>query len=163
MDHSERIEADLWVDQYVPVAEGEEQYSEAVGELQDNGLDGQSGNGVPLEAGDEHNGPPPQGAAGAEAHFEQATWNGHVAASSGPATGSIQGFVEASATQSVQNPVLAAVLPTQPLSVSGAYAHVPPVGVMPGVWSQLPDPSELYTLPGCRIRIWDIRQYRLGG
>jgi len=49
--------------------------------------------------------------------------------------------------QSVQNPVPAVALPAQPLSVSGAYAHAPPIGTMPGVWSQLPDPSELYAFP----------------
>jgi len=50
MEPLERIETDPWVDQYVTVAEEEEQYVEAVGELQENGLDGQSGNGMPLEA-----------------------------------------------------------------------------------------------------------------
>jgi len=55
--------------------------------------------------------------------------------------------VETSATQSVGNPVSVAALPAQPLSVSGAYVHAPMAGVMPGVWSQLPDPSELYKLP----------------
>jgi len=148
METSERIEADSWVDQYVAVTEGEEQYSEAVGERpQDNGLDGQSGNGTPLEAGDGHDGPPPQGAAGADAHFKQATGNGHVTASSGPPTGSIQGFVEASTMESVQNPVPEVASPTQPLSVSGAYVHAPPIAMMPGVWNRLPYLSELYALP----------------
>jgi len=64
---------------------------------------------------------------------------GHVAASSGPPTGSIQRFLEASTMQSVQNPVLTAALPVQPLSVSGAYAHAPSVGTMPAVRSQLLD------------------------
>jgi len=73
--------------------------------------------------------------------------NGHVAASSGPPTGSIQGFAEASTTQPVQNPVPAVALPAQPLSVSGTYAHASPIGTMPGVWSWLPHPSELYALP----------------
>jgi len=72
-----------------------------------------------------HNGPPPQGAAGVDAHFEQATGNGHVAASSGPSTGSTQGYVEASAAQSVQDPVFM-VARGQPLSVSGAYVRAPP-------------------------------------
>jgi len=147
MEPSERIETDPWVDQYVAVAEQEQQYIEAVGELQENGLDGQSGNGMPLEAGDGHNGPPQEGAAGADAHFEQATGNGQVATSSGPPTGSTPGFVQASIMQSVGNPVSVAALPAQPLSVSGAYAHAPMAGAMPGVWSQLPDSSELYELP----------------
>jgi len=43
--------------------------------------------------------------------------------------------------------VLAAALLAQPLSVNGAYAYPPPISTMPGVWSQLPDPSELYVLP----------------
>jgi len=118
-----------------------------VGELLEaNGLNGQSSNGMPLEAGDGHNGPPPQGTAGADVHFEQATGNGHVAASSGPPAGSIQGFVKASTMQSVQNPVFA-VARDEPLSVSGAYMHAPSVGSMPGVCSWLLDPAELYALP----------------
>jgi len=91
MESPENIETDPYVDNIVPVPEGEEQYSEAVGELpQDQGLDGQAGPGMPLEAGDGHDGPPPQGAAGVDAHHEQATGNGRVAASSGPPMGSIQ-------------------------------------------------------------------------
>jgi len=141
-----RVEIDPYVDNYVPVTEGDEQFAEAVVELpQDNGLNGQSGNGMPLEAGDGHNGPPPQGAAGADAHFEQATGNGHVAASSGPPMGPVQGFAAASTAQSVQNPVYA-VVREQPLSLSGAYTHAPSVGTMPGVWSRPPDPLELYAL-----------------
>jgi len=137
MEPPERVEADPCVDNIVPVTEGDEQYAEAVAELpQDDGLDGQSGNGMPLKAGDGHNGLPPL-----------ATGNGHVAASSGPPTGSMQGFAEASATPPVQNPVPAVAFPAQPLSVSGAYMHVPPIGTMPGVRSRMPDPLELYTLP----------------
>jgi len=49
--------------------------------------------------------------------------------------------------QTVRNPVPVAALPMQPLSVNGAYAHAPMAGTTPGVWSQLPDPSELYALP----------------
>jgi len=127
---------------------GEDQYVEAVGELpEDNVLDGQSSNGMPLEAGDGHTSCALQGAAGVDAHFEQATGNGHVAASSGPLMGSIEGFVEASAMPTVQNPVPAVALPAQPLSVSGAYAHAPTSGATVGVPSRFPDPSELYALP----------------
>jgi len=80
-----------------------------------------------------------------DAHFEQATGNGQVAGPPGPPVGSMPGFVEASATQTIGNLVPVVVLPTQPLSVSGVYA--PMAGAMPGVWSQLSDPSELYALP----------------
>jgi len=131
----------------VAVAEGKDQYVEAVGELHEDRLDGQSGDGMPPEAGDGLNGSPPKGAAGVDAHFEQVAGNGQVADPCGPLTGSISGFVEASATQTVGNPVPAIALPAQPLSVSGAYAHAPVAGAMPGVWSRLPDPSELYALP----------------
>jgi len=99
-------------------------------------LDGQSGDGTPSEPENGHDGLPPL-----------ATGNGHVAASSGPPTGAIQGFAEASAAQPVLDPVPAAALPAQPLSVSGAHVHASPVGTMPGVRSRLPDPSELYALP----------------
>jgi len=133
MEPPDRVEVDPYADNQVPVTEGDEQFAEAVGELpQDDGLDGQSDNGTPLEAGDGHDGLPPL-----------ATGNGHVAAASGPPTGSIQEFVEASTAQPVLDPVLAAALPAQPLSVSGAYVHAPPIGTMPGVRSRLPDPSEL--------------------
>jgi len=98
---------------------------------------------MPQEAGDGHNGPPPEGAAGVDVLFEPATGNGQVADPSGPPAGSILGFVKASATLSIGSPVSAAALPMQPLSVSGAYMHAPLAGVMPGVWSRLPDPSEL--------------------
>jgi len=95
MEPPDRVEVDPYADNYVPVTEGDEQFAEAVGELpQDDGLGGQSGDGMPLEAEDGHDGLPPL-----------ATGNGHVAASSGPPTGSIQRFAEASAAQSVQNPV----------------------------------------------------------
>ena len=105
MEPPDRVEVDPYVDNYIPVTEGDEQFAEAVGELpQDNGLDGQSDNGTPLEAGDGHDGPPPL-----------ATGNGHVAAASGPPTGSIQGFAEASTAQSVLDPVPAAALPVQPV------------------------------------------------
>jgi len=147
MEHPESIEADPFVDNIVPVPEGDEQYSEAVDELpQDQGLDGQAGPGMPLEAGDGHDGPPPQGTAGVDAYQGQAMGNGHVAATSGPPTGPMQGAAEASAAQPVQNPVPAVALPAQPLSVSDAYAHALPIGTMPGVWSQFPDPSEFYAL-----------------
>jgi len=146
MEPPERVEIDLYADNHVPVTECDDQFAEAVGELlQDNGLNGQSGHGMPPEAGDGHNGPPPQGAAGVDAHYEQATWNSHVAASSGPSTGPMQGYAEASAAQSVQNPVYV-VARSQPLSVSGTYMRVPLMGTVPGVWSQLPDPSEFYAL-----------------
>jgi len=49
--------------------------------------------------------------------------------------------------QAVGNPVSAVALPVQPLSVSGAYVHAPMAGMVPGVQSRLPDPSELYALP----------------
>jgi len=60
--------------------------------------------------------------------------------------GSIQGIAEASAAVPVQNPVPPVAFPAQPLSVSGMYMPAPPLGALPGVWSQLPDPSEFYTL-----------------
>jgi len=55
--------------------------------------------------------------------------------------------VEGSTAQIVQNVVPVAALPAHPLSVSGAYVHVPSAGVMPGVRSQLSDLSELYVVP----------------
>jgi len=85
MEPPESIEADPFADNIVPVPEGDEQYSEAVDELpQDHELDGQGGPRMPLEAGEGHDGPPPQGAAGVDAHQGQAMGNGHVAAASGP-------------------------------------------------------------------------------
>jgi len=137
MESPDRVEVDPYVDNVVPVPEGDEQFAEAVGELPQNyGLNGQPGNGMPLEAGDGHDGPPPL-----------ATGNGHVAATSGPPTGSIPGVAEASTAPFVPNPVPPAALPVQPLSVSGVYAQVPPIGTMPGVWGWVPDPSEPYVLP----------------
>jgi len=65
------VETDSLVDMQVAVAEGEDQYVEAVGELHEDGLDGQSADGMPPEAGDGRNGPPPEGAAGVDVHFEQ--------------------------------------------------------------------------------------------
>jgi len=109
------------------------------------------------QAEDKRNGPPPEDAAGVDAHFEQVAGNGQVADPSGPLVGSIPGFMEASATQTVGNPVPVAALPAQRLSVSGAYAHAPAAAATPGVWSRLPDPSELYALPRMHIRVWDIR------
>jgi len=102
---------------------------------------------MPPEAESGHNEPPPEGTAGADAHFEQATGNGQVTDPSGPPVGSMPGFVEASTTQTVGNPVPVVAHPAQPLSMSGAYAHAPMAGEMPGVRSRLPDPSELYALP----------------
>jgi len=146
MEPPERVEVDPYVDNHVPVTEGDDQFAEAVGELpQDNGLTGQSGHGTPPGAGDGHNGPPPQGAAGVDAHYEQATGNGHVAATSGLSMGSMQGYAEASTTQSVQDQVYVFAR-SQPFSVSGAYVRMPPVCTLPGVWRQLPDPSEFYEL-----------------
>jgi len=142
MEPPDRVEVDLYVDNNVPVTEGDEQFAEAVGELpQDDGSSRQSGNGTPLEAGDEHDGLPPL-----------ATGNGRVAATSGPPMGSMQELAETilCAAQFVQNPVpLIPVVarPAQPLFVSGAYAHAPPIGAVPGARSRLPDPSELYALP----------------
>jgi len=145
MERPERVETDPFVDNIVPVPEGDEQFAEAVGELpQDQELDGQAGPGMPLEAEDGHDGPPPQGAAGVDAHQGQTTGNGHVAATSGPPTGPMQGITEASAAQPAQNPVPTVALPAQPLSVSGAYTHALPTGTMPGVWSRFPDPLEFY-------------------
>jgi len=144
------VETNPWVDQYVVVAEVEEQYVEAVGELQENGLDGQSGDGMPPEAGDGRNGPPPDSAAGADVYFKQAAGNGQVADLPGPPLSSMPGFVEASATQTIGNPVSVVAHLVQPLSVSGAYAHLPMAGMMPGIRSRLPDPSELYVLPRMR-------------
>jgi len=117
MERPEKVETDPFVDNIVPVPEGDEQFAKAVGELpQDQGLDGRAGPGMPLEAEDGHDGPPPQGAAGVDAQQGQATGNGHVAATSGPPTGPMQGIAEASAAQPAQNPVPAVVLPAQPLS-----------------------------------------------
>jgi len=85
MERSERVETDPFVENIVPVPEGDEQFAEVEGELpQDQGLDGQAGPGMPLEAEDGHDGPPPQGTAGVDAHQGQATGNGHVAAASEP-------------------------------------------------------------------------------
>ena len=96
------VEVDPYADNIVPVPEGEEQYQEAVDELpQDQGLDGQAGPETPLEAGNQQDGPPPQGAAGVDAHQGQATGNGRVAATPGPPMGSIQGIAEASAATPV--------------------------------------------------------------
>jgi len=70
------------------------------------------------------------------------------------------GFMEASTTLSVGNPVPAVALLAQPLSVSDAimrmHMHAPMAGVMPGVWSRLPDPSEFTLYQGCLIHMWDI-------
>jgi len=85
METPGNVEVDPYVDFIVPVTEGEEQYQEAVDELpQDQGLAGQAGQGTPLEAESGQDGPPPQGAAGVDAHQWQATGNGRVAATSGP-------------------------------------------------------------------------------
>jgi len=110
-------------------------------------LDGQAGPGTPLEAEDGQDGPSPQGAAGVDAHQGYAMGNGRVAATSGPPMGSIQGIAEASAALPVSNPVPPVAFSAQPLSVSGMYAPMPPLGTLPGVWTQLPDPSEPYALP----------------
>jgi len=158
METPGNVEVDPYADNYVPVTEGDEQFAEAVGELpQDDGSGGQSGNGTPLEAEDEHDGLPPL-----------ATGNGRVAATSGPPMGSMQELADTilCAAQFIQDPVppipVVARL-AQPLFVSGAYAHAPPIGAMPGVRSRLPDPSELYALRGCHIQVWGICQHRLGG
>jgi len=137
METPGNVEVDPYADNYVPVAEGDEQFAEAVGELpQDNGSTGQSGGGTPLEAEDERDELPPL-----------ATGNGRVAATPGPPMGSMQELADTilCAAQFVQNPV--PPIPVAHLFVSGAYAHAPPIGVMPGVRSRLPDPSELYALP----------------
>ena len=45
MEPPERVEIDQYSDNYVPVTLSDEQFAEAVGELlQDDGLNGQSGN-----------------------------------------------------------------------------------------------------------------------
>ena len=49
MEPSKRVETDPLVDMHVVVAEDEDQYVEAVGELHKDGLDGQSGDGMPPE------------------------------------------------------------------------------------------------------------------
>ena len=59
MEPMERVETDSLVDMHVAVTEGEEQYVEAVGELHEDGLDGQSGDGMLPEAEGGHNRPPP--------------------------------------------------------------------------------------------------------
>jgi len=80
MEPPDRVEVDPFADNYVPVTEGDEQFAEAVGELpQDDGSNGHSGNGTPLEAEGEQDGLPPL-----------ATGNGRVAATSGPLVGSMQ-------------------------------------------------------------------------
>jgi len=115
MEPPDRVEVDQYADNYVPVTEGDEQFAEAVGELpQEDGSSGQSGNGTPPEAEDEHDGLPPL-----------ATGNGRVAATSGPPMGSMQELADTilCAAQFVQNPVPpipAVARPAQPLSVSGA-------------------------------------------
>jgi len=162
MELTERVETDSLVDMHVAVTEGEQQYIEAVGELHEDGLDGQSGDGMPPEAEVGRNGPLPKDAAGADMHHEQVAGNDPVANLPRPAVGSIPGFVEASATQTVGNPVPVVALPAQPLSVSGAYAHAPTAGMMPGVWSRLRIHRSFKCFLGCRIRVWDIRQHRLG-
>ena len=69
METPGNVEIDPYADNIVPISEGEEQHQEAVDELpQDQGLDGQAGPGTPLEAEDGQDGPPPQGAAGVDAH-----------------------------------------------------------------------------------------------
>jgi len=142
METPVNVEVDPYADNHVPVTEGDEQFAEAVGELpQDDGSTKQNGNGTPLEAEGERDGLPPL-----------ATGNGRVAATSGPPMGSMQELADTilCAAQFVQDPVPpipVVARPAQPLSVSGAYAHAPPIGAMPGVRSWLPDPSELYALP----------------
>ena len=85
MEPSERVETDSLVDMQVAATEGEEQYVEAVGELHEDGYnDGLSGDEMPPEAEDGRNEPPPESAAGADAHFEQVTGDGQVADPSGP-------------------------------------------------------------------------------
>jgi len=147
METPGNVEVDPYADNIVPVSEGKEQYQEAVGELpQDQGLADQAGPGTPLEAEGWQDGPPPQGAAGVDAHQGQAMGNGRIAATSGPPMGSIQVIAEASAALPVPNPVPPVALPAQPLSVSGTYVTAPSLDALPGVWSQLPDPSAFYVL-----------------
>ena len=83
-----------------------------------------------------------------DAHQGQAMGNGRVAATSGPPMGSIQGVAEASAALPVLNPVPPVALSVQPPSVSSVYVTAPPLDALPGVWSQLPDPSAFYALTG---------------
>jgi len=52
MEPLERVETDSLVDMQVAVAEDEDQYVEAVGELHEDGLDGQSGDGMPPDSED---------------------------------------------------------------------------------------------------------------
>ena len=146
----------------VAIAEGEDQYVEAVGEPQENRFDGESGDGMPQEAEDRHNEPTPEDAAGAEAHFEQVTGNGQVADPAGPLVGSVPGLVEASTMQTVGNPVTAVALPTQPLSVSGAYMHAQWLArcQVSGSGCQIHRSFTHFLV--CRIRAWDIRLPRLG-
>jgi len=58
MEPSEQVETDSLVDMQVAITEGEKQYVEAVGELHEDGYDGQSGDGMPPEAEDGRNEPP---------------------------------------------------------------------------------------------------------
>jgi len=58
MEPPERVETDPWVHMQVAVTEGEQQYIEAVAEMHEDGLDGQSCNGMPPEAEGGRNGPP---------------------------------------------------------------------------------------------------------
>jgi len=71
---------------------------EAVDELQEDRFDGGSGYGTPPDAEAMRNEPPPEDAAGADAHFEQVAGNAQVTDPSGPPVSSIPGSVEASAT-----------------------------------------------------------------
>jgi len=147
MESPENIEADPFADNIVLVTEGDEQFAEAVGELlEDQGLDGQAGPGMPLEAGDGHDGPPDR-ALLVWTRTRGRTWG---TAMSPQLLDPLRAPYRESrklAPCPISNLVPPVALPAQPLSVSGAYAHAPPIGAMPGVWSRLPDPSELYVLP----------------
>ena len=65
-----------------------------------------------------------------DTHFEQVAGNGQVAELSGPLVASIPGFVEASITLSVRNPVTVVASPAQ-LQYVGSV-RTPTFGTLPG-------------------------------
>ena len=98
MEPPRNVEVDPYADNNVLITEGDEQYAEAVGELPpEDGATGQTGDGTPLEAGDERDRQPPL-----------ATGNGRVAATPGPPMGSMQELADTilCAAQFVQEPCL---------------------------------------------------------
>jgi len=144
----------------VPIADGDTSTNvDAVGEPQEDGSVTGSGDGMLPEAEARHNKPPPEDAAGADAHFEQVAGNGQVADPSGSLVGSIPGSVEASATLSVRNPVPAVALPAQVPYVSGVHA---PMAQCQESGANCRIRRSFTRSHESRIRVWDIRQQRMG-